>query len=40
VGHVQLVGRSGKAQVTGRGLKARQRIQGRETARHGAKIDL
>jgi hypothetical protein len=26
MGHVQLVGRSGKAQVTGRCLKARQRI--------------
>ena len=30
VGHAQLVGRSGKAQVAGSSLEARQRIQGRE----------
>jgi hypothetical protein len=40
VGHMQLVGCSGKAQVAGRRLEARQRIEGRETAWHGVAINL
>jgi len=40
VSHAQLVGRSGKAQVSGRSLEARQRIQGRETAPHRGVANL
>jgi hypothetical protein len=38
VGYAQLVGCSREAQVAGRRLEARQRIQGRETAWHGVNL--